>query len=311
MKNNILFFYILLLIAFIAIILFIIFLSYKKKENYKYNKIENYSGLEDDSSNDFLLSDFQKINSKYSTQNQNSSFNISDLEPSDTDNNNSTSCEEKCNKTNLDKDILEVLKDVENYNTSKEVIIKKKLRNFTYNNINYEGISNTNCYDVNDDFDNWCRYNYVPTDEYPLPSGYTLNNIGAQIILNGKEGECSSENFSRAICDFNSIQEVNKIEPVLDKNSMGISLDSVKSMADQAPSGFAESDHPVYNSKYNIFTDCMPLDSNPNSNINNFKENCAELLNVDKSDAIPTEIMGYDCTPGYYRSKCKKMVNFK
>jgi hypothetical protein len=97
--------------------------------------------------------------------------------------------------------------------------IKKKLRNFKYDGVNYVGISNTKCYNMNDDFDNWCRFNYVPDETYPLPDGYTLNNIGAQIILNGKKGECPNENLSRAICDFNSIQEVPKLEPLLKEDN--------------------------------------------------------------------------------------------
>jgi hypothetical protein len=204
-------------------------------------------------------------------------------------------CEEKCgkkkNEDNLGKDALDLLKG---YTSNiKDKIIKPKLNKFTHNKVNYYGVSETACYDKNDDFDNWCRFNYVPSDKNPLPDGYSVNSIGVQKILNGIDGDCNNPNLSRAICDFNSIQEVNKIEPLLLVNSDD-NLQGAK-----------------YNSKYNNFTDCMPLSDSSFTNVDNFRRSCANLLKVDKSNAVPDEIMGYDCNPGYYRAKCKKIVNFR
>ena len=206
-------------------------------------------------------------------------------------------CEEKCgkkkNEDNIGKDILDLLKGYTSNIGKTNKMTKPKLNKFIHNNVDYYGVSETACYDKSDDFDNWCRFNYVPSDKNPLPDGYSVNSIGAQKILNGIDGDCNNPNLSRAICDFNSIQEVNKIEPLLLVNSDD-NLQGAK-----------------YNSKYNNFTDCMPLSDSSFTNVDNFRRSCANLLKVDKSSAVPDEIMGYDCNPGYYRAKCKKIVNFK
>ena len=152
-----------------------------------------------------------------------------------------------------------------------------KIKKFTHNNIDYWGVSETGCFNKSDDFDNWCRYNYIP-DKFP--SGYSENGIGAQKILYGTDGGCNNPNLARAICDFNSIQEVQKIEPVLIKSD-----DNLESAQ--------------YNDKYNNFTNCMLY------NVGDFKKSCSRLLGT--QNVIPTEIMGYDCNPGYYRAKCLKL----
>jgi len=210
-------------------------------------------------------------------------------------------CKQKCqDDSGLEVDAIDLDKNGDaNFNSSNSKFVNKKLRNFKYNNVNYEGISNTNCYNMNDDFDNWCRFNYTPSETYPLPDGYTLNNIGAQIILNGKDGDCPNENLSRAICDFNSIHEIPKLDHAI-KEDVGDYSDNS-----------AEIDKYPLDVDYDVFTDCLPLGENEDSSINNFKKNCAQLLKKRESDVVPVEIMGYDCTPGYYRSKCKKIVNFR
>lgn len=152
-----------------------------------------------------------------------------------------------------------------------------KIKKFTHNNVNYWGVSETGCFNKSDDFDNWCRYNYIP-DKFP--SGYSENGIGAQKILYGTDGGCNNPNLARAICDFNSIQEVQKIEPVLIKSS-----DNLESAQ--------------YNDKYNNFTSCILY------NVGDFKKQCSRILST--QNVIPTEIMGYDCNPGYYRAKCLKL----
>jgi hypothetical protein len=286
MENNIFLIYIILFILFFIFITSLIlhkFNYYKnKKNNYELRKIhapsESVETFSDDFCNDPSYSDL--ISSKESNIDK------------------PKTCAEKCNAKkdgeDIDSDALDVLQGQSSTVKTTKNIIKKKLRKFRYNDIDYEGVSNTDCYAMNDDFDNWCRYNYVPNDEYPLPDGYTLNNIGTQVILNGKDGDCPNENLSRAICDFNSIKEVSKINPAI------IIPDEETNFLDD----------PKYNLEYNVFTDCMPLNDSATCNINNFKQNCAELLEINQKDAIPTEISGYDCNPGYYRSKCKKTVHF-
>ena len=52
------------------------------------------------------------------------------------------------------------------------------------------------------------------------------------------------------------------------------------------------------NIDYNIYTECLPLD------YDNFNASCKDLMNI--NSVIPTQIMGYDCNPGYGRAKCLK-----
>ena len=271
MINKISFVHYFLLILFIFFILLILIKNYNVNK-INNTKIEKYTNSENYFNIDTIINQFTpRINNSK----------------------NKDTCVEKCNQKkneyNLSTDALNLLRG---YTSNHRNRVKTKLKKFTHNEIDYYGVSETACYDKNDDFDNWCRFNYVPTNEEPIPSGYSINNIGAQKILNGVDGDCNNPNLSRAICDFNSIQEVNKIEPLLLTNSDDI-LQGAK-----------------YNSKYNNFTDCMSLSDSSFTNVDNFKRNCANLLKVDISNAVPDEIMGYDCNPGYYRAKCKKLVSF-
>jgi hypothetical protein len=120
----------------------------------------------------------------------------------------------------------------------------------------------TPCLNKTDDFDVWCKY----YNTKPVPDGYNINSIGVKNLLVGKEGECYLNNNpdnskARAICDYNYIQNVTKI------NSSNL--------------------------KNNNFTDCSPINSN-------FNILCS---NISKT-SIASEIMGYDCNPGFARAKC-------
>lgn len=138
------------------------------------------------------------------------------------------------------------------------------------NGINYgDNVTITPCLNKSDDFDNWCRhYNNIST----IPSGYNINSIGAKKILVGDLGGCytnngkSDNNSARAICDYKHMEQVTKLEPVNNKIN------------------------------YNVYTDCLPL------NGNNFISSCNKLMNNNTS--LVTQIMGYDCNPGFGRAKC-------
>jgi hypothetical protein len=132
-----------------------------------------------------------------------------------------------------------------------------------------ENVNRTPCLNKSDDFDNWCRYyNNVST----IPSGYNVNSIGLKKILVGSMGGCytnngkSDNNKAIGICDYNYIEQVTKLEPANKEIN------------------------------YNVYTNCLPL------NNNNFIKNCRNLMKSDLSSV--TQIMGYDCNPGYGRAKC-------
>jgi len=138
------------------------------------------------------------------------------------------------------------------------------------NGIHYgDNVIITPCLNKSDDFDNWCRYyNNIST----IPSGYNINSIGAKKILVGDIGGCytnngkSDNNSARGICDYKHMEQVNRLKPANNKIN------------------------------YNVYTDCLPL------NGNNFIPSCRNLMNDYK--VVSTQIMGYDCNPGYGRAKC-------
>lgn len=129
-------------------------------------------------------------------------------------------------------------------------------------------ITITPCLDNNLDFDSLCKY----YNNKSVPEGYDINSIGSQKILKGYKGDCYSnnglsDNKSRAICDYNHYKTINKLGPS------------------------------VFNKNYNIFTDCLPSNSN-------FINNCKNKINIDNNNIKAVEIMGYDCLPGFKRAKC-------
>ena len=157
--------------------------------------------------------------------------------------------------------------------------------NYKLNGIDYSGlgVSITPCLNKSDDFDEWCQYYQSPST--PLNAGYNVNSIGAKYILEGKDGDCylsangadgiEDPNSARAVCDYNSIKEIPKLDVINN------------------------------NLNYNVFTDCNPLSSD-------FLSSCTGSLNTTlkpelpytNSDVSVNQIMGYDCNPGYGRGKC-------
>ena len=142
-------------------------------------------------------------------------------------------------------------------------------RNINDKNRYFDGLMTTPCLYKNEDFDTWCRY----FNSNEIPPGYNKNSLGSSKVLPGKLGSCFTNgkpdpNKARAICGYNSMQTLSKLEPV--NNIIG----------------------------YNKFTNCLPL------NNTNFKSECSKILktNISKSSAV--EIMGYDCNPLYARAKC-------
>lgn len=154
-------------------------------------------------------------------------------------------------------------------------------RDIILNGVNYgNNVQITPCLNKSDDFDTWCKY-YQNINK--IPEGMNKNNIGVKKILNGKDGECYLDsdrkkediNSARALCDFNSIEEVPKLDPLLEDSS------------------------------YNFFTNCYKIDGEGIEDI--FKTKCTELLGTKKVDI--EQIMGYDCNPGYGRAKCLKQID--
>jgi len=125
----------------------------------------------------------------------------------------------------------------------------------------------TPCINKSDDFDTWCKYY---SDKSLLPPGASVNSIGNKYLLTGAEGNCYfddgtiDKNSGRGVCDYNYIERVPKLEPLFK------------------------------DAKYNKFTSCFPMNTN-------FKTECSYLI---KDEAVATQIMGYDCNPGFYRAKC-------
>lgn len=146
-------------------------------------------------------------------------------------------------------------------------------RNFDRNiddlNRHFNGLMMTPCLYKNEDFDTWCRY----FNSNNIPPGYNKNSLGSAKVLPGKLGLCFTngkpdKNKARAICGYNSMQTLDKLEPV--SNLIG----------------------------YNKFTECLPLKNT------DFKSKCSGLLKTNVSNSNAVEIMGYDCNPQYGRAKC-------
>lgn len=135
-----------------------------------------------------------------------------------------------------------------------------------------ENLVITPCLDKNIDFNTMCQY----YNNKKIPKGYNINSIAAGTILKGIFGDCYNSNGipdnnkARAICSNNYYNTVKKLSP----SSL--------------------------NSNMNFFTNCSPIDSN-------FTEICQQKFNND--NIFSTEIMGYDCLPGYARAKCFKNIN--
>ena len=132
----------------------------------------------------------------------------------------------------------------------------------------------TPCMDNSTDFNTLCPF-FVSLED--IPEGNTYNSVGVKSILPGKMGGCYQINSSgqmrpdptksRAICSTNFVDTLPKLDPIYQ-----------------------------YQVK-NVFTDCLAIDSN-------FTNTCKDLLNIDYTDTLATEIEGYDCKPGYARAKC-------
>jgi hypothetical protein len=169
-------------------------------------------------------------------------------------------------------DFAEICKN-ENPNFGVKEIIKcdkdnsKVLCGLNYFNGTHHGNGNgevvTPCLNKNEDFDVWCKY----YNNKPIPKGFNINSISAKKILYGKEGDCKI-NEARAICDFDHLETITKLEPANKKIN------------------------------YNKFTSCFPL------NRTDFKRECSYVLNNDYNNSSAVQITGYDCMPGYGRAKC-------
>lgn len=188
------------------------------------------------------------------------------------------------NDTNFDKICRDKnpLYGIKSLNKCNDFTSKVECEYNYLNGIKYDNNTTiTPCLNKSDDFDTWCRY-YTNIDN--IPPGYNINSIGSKNILVGAKGGCflndgkSDDNSARAICNNNYIENIKKLEPANNR------ID------------------------YNIFTECSPL------NDSNFNLKCNNLMkDVDPQNIFVTQIMGYDCNPGYGRAKCIKnndTVNF-
>ena len=101
----------------------------------------------------------------------------------------------------------------------------------------------------------------------PVPQGYNINSIGVKNLLIGKEGECYLNN---------NLPDNSKARGICDYNYIN-NITKISSS----------------NLKNNNFTDCSPINSN-------FNILCSNL----SQKSIASEIMGYDCNPGFARAKC-------
>lgn len=101
----------------------------------------------------------------------------------------------------------------------------------------------------------------------PVPDGYNINSIGVKNLLVGKEGECYLNNNNPDNSKARAICDYNYIDNVTKIKSSEL--------------------------KNNNFTDCSPINSN-------FNILCSNLSKT----SIASEIMGYDCNPGFARAKC-------
>ena len=180
-------------------------------------------------------------------------------------------------------------------NTHSKVICDKNY----LNGINYNNTVITPCLNKSDDFDVWCNF----YNNKPIPQGFNVNSIGANKILVGKKGDCynnngTSDNSSaRAICDYNHIDTLYKLELAVGKNDILSKLEPKYNIMD---TGNSNNIHNKKNNEimYNVFTECRPLKNT------NFTQECSRLLNVDYDNTFADQILGYDCNPGFGRAKC-------
>ena len=175
---------------------------------------------------------------------------------------NNTNFEEICKNINSNYEIGKVTK-CDNNNSKVDCINMKNIQR------HLNGLIMTPCLYKTEDFDTWCRY----FNSNNIPEGYNINSVGTIKILNGEDGNCitngiADPNKARAICGYNSMEGVQKLNSV--NNNIG----------------------------YNKFTDCFLLKDT------NFKGECSNILKTDISNVKPVEIMGYDCNPNYGRAKC-------
>jgi hypothetical protein len=184
----------------------------------------------------------------------------------------STYIDNKCydNKTNFDKICRKYNKNFGIMNiTPCNANTSKVSCGLNYVNGKFYGndVYVTPCISKNDDFDTWCKYY---SDKSLLPPGSNVNSIGTKYLLSGKSGDCYFDNgkidtnSARGICDYNHIERIPKLEPIFK------------------------------GAKYNKFTGCFPVNTN-------FTTECSYLL---EDEAVATQIMGYDCNPGFFRAKC-------
>jgi hypothetical protein len=135
--------------------------------------------------------------------------------------------------------------------------------------MNNEYTTRTPCLNKTDDFDTWCRYY---SDKNP-PVGYNVNSMGLKELLIGSDGDCyangiSDDSKAVGVCGYNYTEEVKKLT------------------------------RPNEKVDYNIFTDCKYMKTA------NYTGECANLLNINESDALADQITSYDCNPGFARAKC-------
>ena len=163
----------------------------------------------------------------------------------------------------------------------------------------------TPCLNKSEDFNTWCRY----YNKKSPPDGFNNNSIAAKKILVGKYGDCfnnngkSDEHKARAICDYNHYDTVLKLSP-LDPNLNTIN-DIFEKDHHQKKNSNKLNNHNEQNMDnlgssdiLDVFTDCYPMETT------NFKEKCSELLNTDIKNTVASQIIGYDCNPGFSRARC-------
>jgi hypothetical protein len=184
---------------------------------------------------------------------------------------NQTNFDEKCKKINSNWGVEKIIPCDENHS--------KIICSTNYINKNHYGENAmiTPCLNKSDDFDEWCKY----YNSSHIPSGYNVNSIGAKEILEGSKGNCylsngqPDTNKARAICDYNHMETINKLDNI--------------------------------SNNYNKFTDCLPVKTNFRKICNGLFQNIMpieEESHINNTDIYAVEIQGYDCNPGYARSKC-------
>ena len=276
MINKISFVHYFLLILFIFFILLILIKNYNVNK-INNTKIEKYTNSENYFNIDTIINQFTpRINNSK----------------------NKDTCEEKCNQKknedNLSTDALNLLRG---YTSNHRNRVKTKLKKFTHNEIDYYGVSETACYDKNDDFDNWCRFNYVPTNEEPIPSGYSINNIGILATVKDYEHiiisiiipkEHTIEKKEKEI--YNSIKEDTEIyiEVLGKKNELNErQINVIGRLVDQNTLSSVNLNKKVKNKIY-LKTDISDTDSNKDDSDDDYDEN-DDIENEDNYDVNDNE----------------------